>query len=728
MARREVRSFCRICVGSCGLKLTVDEDDRLVEARGDHDDPMTMGYACIKGLEAPAFHNHPDRILRPLKRQPDGSFAPIGLEQALDEIAEQIRTAIEEDGPEAIGAFRGGGGILTASASNMPTWFLNALGSHNVYSTLTIDQSAKMVSVGRLGIWPAGRTPFHAADVMMIFGSNPLVSISTMSFDGRNAAKRMKDARARGMKLIVVDPRLTETARYADVFLQPYPGEDASIAAGMLRQILTEGWEDKTFCDAHVGDLTSLRRAVEPFTPAYVAARAGIKAADLIRAAQMFARDSSRGPATSGTGVDMSPHSNLSEHLIECLNVVCGRYMREGEVIPNPGILRPSWPRRAEVMPAPRWWEQGHKSRVGGYGMFDGEMCTGVLADEILTPGPGRIRCLINHGGNPAATVPDQRKITRAFKSLDLLVSIEPFMTPTAKLSHYIIPPKLQFERDDLPYYPIEQVIYPAPYTRYARAVAKPPAGSEVVDDWYVFWALAKRLGVTIDYDGVALDMETPPTTEQLLALICRFAPGPFEDIRDAEQGKMFDIEQRVEPGDPGSPHRFTTMPADVAAELADVAAEPFGDDHGFTHRLASRRLREVFNSTYRNLPAVRRRLPYNLAHLNPDDLATQGLTDGDRIELISATGRVTAVAAADPTVRPNVISMSHGWGGLPDEGSYEAEGANTNLLTTTDSELDPINAMPRMSAIPIRVVKARATAGASAGMPESATAAQWKA
>src|SRR5690606_32769223 len=143
--------------------------------------------------------------------------------------------------------------------------------------------------------------------------------------------KRLKEARARGMKLIVIDPRLTETARHADVFLQPRPGEDVTDAAGLLRSIFAEGWEDKEFCARHVdgGQLALLRQLVEPFTPDYVERRAGVSPAQLHEAAAVFARDGRRGPVASGTGPNMGPHSNLAEHLFECLNVVCGRFLRE---------------------------------------------------------------------------------------------------------------------------------------------------------------------------------------------------------------------------------------------------------------------------------------------------------------------------------------------------------------------------------------------------------------
>jgi len=697
----------------CGTRVTLDDADRVVEVRGDRDDLMTSGYACLKGLQAPAAHSAPDRILRPLKRQPDGAFLPIPFEQALDEIAARISACIAQHGPESIGGFRGGGAMLNASATSMLPALLGAIGSHKHFTTYTIDQSAKSVTLGRMGMWGAPRHPLHDSDVRLMFGANPLVSLTTSYFDMTNPTKRMREARARGLKLIVIDPRRTETARFADVFLQPYPGEDPTIAAGLLRIILAEGWEDREFCARFVADLPLLRAAVEPFTAEYVTRRAGVAAEDLHRGAALFARDSRRGGAMAGTGPSMAPRSNLADHLIEALNVVCGRYMRAGERVVNPGVLRARQPAREQVTAAPRWWEQGYRSRIGGYGMLGDEMMGGIMADEILEPGPGQIRCFIAHGSNLANVMPDQRKTVRALRSLDLLVNIEPFMNETARLSHYVFPSRIGYERADLTMFLYES-LYAQPYARYTPAIAALPQGSEIPEDWEIFWGLAQRLGLKLVYDGVPLDMAQRPTTDSLLAIVARHAPVPFAELQASELGRIFDEPaQFVEPGAPGHPDRFTLLPEDVAAELRAVAAEPvprqplLRDGRTFTHLLTSRRIREVQNSSYRNLPKIRARMPYNYAYLHPDELARLGVAAGDRIRIRSETDSIPAVVAADPSLRSGVVSMTHGWGALPDETVYERDGANTGLLISTDRDLEPINAMPRMSAIPVTIERA---------------------
>jgi len=694
----EARTFCRICTGHCGLIVSIDAAGAPVAARGDRDDPHSIGYICSKGATSPEAHTDASRILQPLKRQPDGSFRPIGLEQALDEIAAKLKVILANDGPDAIAGFRGTGGFFTtAGLAMLPAW-LAALGSNKLYTTLTIDQSAKVIAAYRLGIWPPGKQGFQSSDVALVIGGNPVVSMAQL--DTRNPPKRMKAAKMRGLKLIVIDPRRTETAEYADLFVQPLPGHDAAIIAALIRIILDRGWHDADFCAEHVSDLASLRHAVEAFDAQSVAARADIPASQLEAVAELFAMKSRRGIASTGTGTDMGPHSNLAEQLVECLNIICGRLIRAGEAIANPGLLMGRGPKPAQVINLPRPWDGGARSRIGDYGLVGGEMVTGMLADDILRPGPGRVRMLLNHGGNPASSVPDQRKMVDALRDLDLLVSIEPVMSETARLSHYILPPKLQFERPDLPIYLFESGIFPTPYTRHTDAVAVPPVGSDVCDEWRVMWALAARMGLAIDYLGTSLDTAVPPSETQLLELTLGQAPVSLDEIKGHPHGYFHAELQCALPADAATAGRFTLVPDDVAEEFAALRSELAAPtDTSFAFRLSSRRSRHRMNSMGATLPSLKRLLPHNVANMNPADMAAATIASGDWIEISSAHGAIDILAESDPTLRRGVVSVHHGFGGLPDD-----EAASPNLLISTDSDLQTINAMPRMTAIPVNI------------------------
>lgn len=710
----EYSSFCRICTAGCGTRLTVDEKGQITRIVGDDRNELSSGYACFKGLQSAPAHSDPSRLTHPLKRQPDGSYVRIPMEQALDEIAERIGGLIQESGPDSVGLFAGNGSMMIQTAVGMNRHFLNAIGSQQYFTTVTIDQSGKMVAAGRMGSWAAGAVDLDDMDVLLLFGVNPLIAHSTMSVLGVDPVKRLKRARQRGMKLIVVDPRRTETAEQADLAVQPYPGEDAAIAAGLIRLILREGWHDKEFCERYVGAerMAALAEAVEPFDPNVVEHRAGLVAGSLREIADLFARQHSSGPALTGTGPNMSQFSNLGVHMVQLLNVVCGRFPKEGQLTTYVDMLNAPKDVYAEVVPPARPWEKFPPSRIRGAGNFFGERVSGSLTDEILTPGPERVRALIVDGANPMTSLPDQQKALEALRALDLLVVIDTWDTPTTREAHYILPAKMQYERADMsPGHPALK-FYPGAWAQFTPAIIAPPADSEVVDDWYVFWALAKRLGVKIKFAGKhELDNDTPPSTEELIAIMLEQSQTTLEELRTYPSGRQFPQDGgRVKSPRPGHDAKFDVMPADVLAELrayeqAPAAVERAGSGGEFTHLLSTRRMRDLYNSLGVTLPTVRKRNKYNPAYLHGEDLAELGFETGERIEIVSAHGRTQAIIQRDDTMRRGVVALTQGWGGTPGKDDILVAGSCVNALIDTDRNFEPINAMPHMTAVPVRFV-----------------------
>lgn len=708
-------SVCRICAGQCALKVAFGEDGEIHEIRGDKDDPLTRGYACIKGLTLHEAHKSERRLLHPLRRRPDGAFEQVSLSTALDDIAARIEALIARHGPDAVGAFKGTMNYTNFLANLMFPAFHRAIGSSAFYSTMTIDQSAKWVTADRLGVWAAGKDAFDLADVLMIVGSNPLVSLSTFNFALQNPMKRLREARARGMRLIVIDPRRTETAANADLVLQPLPGEDVTVLATLIRIILDQSWHDEAFCARYVEGLDALRDAVAPFTPEASAVRAGVSVESLFAAAALFAQPVAsdtgfrrpRGSAASGTGPNMARHSNLAEHLVETLNVICGRFARPGDPVPNPGVIGARTPRYAQVVGPRRTWQSDEHRSPSGYGRLFGERMSGALADDILTEAPDRLRAMIVVGGNPVVAMPETTRAAKAFAALELLVTIDPFMTRTAQLSHYVLPPRMMFERHEIGNRDYAAITTFAPYANYSAPILSPPEGAEVEEDWVFLWEIAKRLGRPIELDGAPIRMDVRPSSEQLIAHLLARSGVPFDTLKKEPAGKIFDVPpMQVLPGDESSGDRFAVAPTDVVAELSDVAAE--SNDGAFPFRLACRRMRDVQNTMYHHLPSIRRRAPHNTAYLHPDDLAVLGVLDGALVTLRTAHGAIEAVARADPHLRRSVVSLPHGWDQSTtfDDQSYAA---NVNELTSSTIERDPINAMPVMSGFPVSVEIRRA-------------------
>ena len=707
------KSFCRFCHACCAIEVDV-ADGRVVKVRGDRGNPMFRGYTCIKGRELPAQHNHPDRLRSSLHRRGD-DFEAIPSEQALDEIAERLRAIVDEHGPRAVAVYCGTGAYQCATGLSVAKAWMKGLGSPSFYSSVTIDQPAKVVLSTQLGMWQGGVQSFESADVVMMIGNNPL--ISSFSPQGTipafSAADKLRNAKRRGLRLICIDPRFTELAKQADLHLQPIPGEDPSLLAGMLRVVLTEGLHDHEFCERFVEGLDELRGAVMPFELSRVSARTGVPAEQIEAATRMFA-EGPRGIAGTGTGPSMAPHSTLMEHLAACLNVVCGRFNRAGDRIVNPGVLSPRQEYREQVIPAAvmqRILRSGAAPRVRGIAPMLGEQPTSSLPDEILTEGEGRIRALISIGGNPVVAFPDQLKTLEAFSKLELHVTHDVHMGATARLCDYVVASTLSLERADLP--TTVDPWFEEPYTQYTPAIVEPDF--DAISEWELLYGLAQRLGTPIVLPGGGLDLENKPSSDEVLDLLYAKSRVSLSEVREREGGSVYDLEPiHVLPADPDSVGRFSVAPVSLLAELEEVLDEATSaelvagfDPEIHTLRLISRRLRHVLNSTGQHISGLRAKGATNHAYMHTDDVKALGLRDGDLVDIRSPRASIRGIVAVSDDLRPGVVSMAHAWGGTPaDDASVREIGSPTGRLADLRS-YDAVTGIPCMSAIPVSVRRA---------------------
>ena len=704
------KSFCRFCHAFCPIEVDV-EDNKVIEIRGDTSNPIYGGYTCIKGRHLPDQHNHADRIRTSLKRMPDGSFQPISSEQALDEIAARLSAIVEEHGPRSVATYNGTYAFCNAITLSVSRAWHKGVKSPSYYTSVTIDQPAKAIAASRHGTWMGGSHGFDTADVAMLIGNNPVVSM----FGGIppfNPWKRLRDAQARGLKLIVIDPRKSDVAKRADLFLQVKPGEDPTLLAGIIRVMFDEGLVDGDFLAGNVAHVEELREAVDSFTLDYVEERTGVPAAQVERAARMFA-EGPRGVASSGTGANMAPHPNLTEHFVHTFNTLGGRYLREGEVVPNPGVIGAERPWLAQANPPNPAWGKGEPSRVRGLGEVFGEMPTAALSDEIIEPGEGRVRALISVGGNPVGAWPDQLKTIEAMGKLDLNVSIDIRMSQTAKMADYIIAPKLSLERPDLTV--LTDSWYPAPYAHYTPAMVE--AEDDVIEEWEFFWGIAQRMGTEIKLVGGLMPMDEKPSTDDVLDLITAKSRIPLDRVREADGGAIFEGETvRVGPKAAGTDARLDVAPPDLVEEMHEVRAEPVVEGAGylpgevFSHRLISRRMREFYNSSGRDIAGLTvRDGSTNPAFMNPRDGEEYGIEEGAIIEIESGRATILGVAAFTDDIPSGVISMAHSWGDTPEnDKDVRKIGGSTNRLVNNAEAYDPITGMARQSAIPVNIRPAR--------------------
>ncbi|MBL7511906.1 molybdopterin-containing oxidoreductase family protein, partial [Frankia nepalensis] len=576
-------SYCRICPALCGITVTVDDaTGRVTSVDGDPDHPLSRGFTCSKGRALAEDHNAPDRLDGSLRRAGE-RWEPVSSDAAVAEIGDRLSEIVDRHGPRSVGLYVGTRGYEVLQLAGATAW-LSGVGSPSLYSTYTIDQPAKDVARALHGSWPAGFQEWASSDVVMFVGNNPVVS-ATASYIGMpvtNPRRAIRERRRAGLKVIVIDPRRTETAALADIHLQPVPGTDGAVLAGMVHVILAEGLYDSAFTERYTEGLERLRAAVAPFHPEAAAARGGVAVDQLIAAARLFAT-AGRGCAIGGTGINMAPHPILSEYLLLCLNSLCGRYMRAGDQVANPGVLGGGRSLREGVRGPRQPWGKGPQPRVRGLSNLYDQLPAAALADEILTPGDGQLRALIVSGGNPLVALPDMAKSIEALSSLELLVTLDVRMTQTARLSDFLIAAPMSLERSDVTL--ASDLRFPKAFAQYAPAVVAPPG--DLVEEWEFFWALARRMGTQWDLRGrigmpvpinVAdtFDPRVKPTTEQLWEILCTGSRIPLATLREHPHGLAPELppvvvrpDERLDDG-----QRLALADPLMIDELAAVAAE----------------------------------------------------------------------------------------------------------------------------------------------------------
>lgn len=720
MASTTVKTYCRFCHAYCPMIATV-EDERLIAIAPDTDNEIYGGYTCVKGRQMLEQIYHPQRLEQSQKRQSDDSFTAIGSQQAMDEIAEKLQAILQQYGARSIASYNGTYSFQNSAAHNVARAWHSAIGSPSFYTSVTIDQPAKVaIAPARMGWWNAGSHMWSDSDVSLVIGNNTLISHFSIpggvpSFSPANA---LREGKKRGLKLICVDPRKSEVAARSDLHLQVKPGQDAALLAGIIQVIIREDLYDREFCDQHTRGLAQLDEATRAFTPEAVAVAADIPVEQVYEAARLFGAGP-RGSAVTGTGPEMGPHPNLVQHLAQALNAICGRHYRAGERVPNPGVLTPAAPRHAQATsPQPQWLEQGIASRIdeniretvvlSPYGPLN-EMPTGIIADEMLTPGDGQIKALICVGGNPLLAWPDQEKTHRALAGLDLLVCIDVKMAATAQMADYVLAPKICLEREDITL--LTDIWYDKPYSQYTQAVVD--ARSDEIEEWQFFWEMGKRMGLELSLNDEPLDMETLPSKLDLLKIITRNSRIPIEDIYAQQGGHVQDIEDVIAlPADPNTQGHLELFPPGLEQELQSAFADMSTQgDEEFPHLLVSRRMKYTHNSTGPEFSLLRAKNSHNPAYIHSQDMAALNIADGDLIEVSSHHGAIPAIAASSDDVKPGVVSMSHSWGGTPDpaagvDAKVREMGSNTNRLIDNRDSTERYSAMPRLSTVPVRISK----------------------
>ncbi|NUR92276.1 MAG: molybdopterin-dependent oxidoreductase, partial [Nonomuraea sp.] len=470
---------CNLCEAMCGLRIDL-EGNHVTGIRGDEDDPLSAGHLCPKAVALQDVREDPDRLRRPVLRTRDG-WREIGWDEAFDLVAARLAGTRAVHGADAVGVYLGNPVVHSLGAMTHAPPFARLLGTRNRFSAASLDQLPHQYAARHLygSQWLLPVPDLDRTSYFLVFGANPAVSNgSVMSAPG--VVRRIRDLRARGGRMVLFDPRRTETARLADEHHFVRPGTDAALILAMVGRILTEG---RARPAPYVDGLGRLMAELEAFTPERAASVTGVPAEVIRRVADEFAA-AGTAAAYGRVGVSTQRFGTLCQWGVQLLNIVTGNLDRPGGTLLTRPAVDPVRTRGIDQGNEGRW-----RSRVRGLPEFGGELPAAALAEEITTPGEGRVRTLLTIAGNPVRSAPGGHRLSQALSELDFMVSVDFYVNETTRHAHVILPPTDLLERDH--YDLVFNLVAVRDHARWTPAVLPRTPGAR--HDWEILGELARR-------------------------------------------------------------------------------------------------------------------------------------------------------------------------------------------------------------------------------------------
>jgi anaerobic selenocysteine-containing dehydrogenase len=706
-------SFCRICEPLCGMVATV-EAGKVTKLRPDPANPLSRGYACPKGIAMAEVQNDPDRVLYPLRRTPSGGFERVAWDEALDDIGRRLGRVLEMRGPASVGWYMGNPGAFSYSHTLWVKGFLDALGSPHYYTAGSQDVNNRFAASALLYGSPLlvpipdlPRTSF-----LLMVGANPLVSHGSV-LSAPRVREQLLDIEARGGRVVVVDPRETETARQFE-HLPVRPDSDAWLLLSLLQVVFEEGLADEKSLAEDANGAAALRAAAQRHPPETTEARTGVPAERMRRLAREFA--AADGAAAYGrTGSCLGRFGTLVAFLLDALNAVTGNLDRPGgAVFGSPPVAIDDLGDRLGLATYGKT-----KARFGGFPDVLGNLPAALLPREIETPGQRQIRALFVSAGNPVLSVPDGDALEQALDELDLHVALDLYVNETNRHADYVLPTTTFYEREDVPI--ALMTFYTTPFIQVTEPVVDPPG--EARQEWEIIDAVSRRVGIA-PYSLRALRrlarLGLRPSPRRLVDFLLRTGPKgdlfglrrsglSFEKLRDRHpHGLVLQdyvrtgvLRARVRHRD----RRVALAPPPISAELERLASAN-GDDPAYPLRLIGMRELRSHNSWMHNAPLLMRGGRDHALRIHPDDAAEHDLEDGGEARLESKAGSLVVKIMLTDEMTRGTVALPHGWG---HRGGWRVAnqhpGVNVNLLASGDpDDLEPLAGMAFLNGIPVRV------------------------
>lgn len=429
------KTNCVLCANACGLEVTI-EDNTIVKARGDKEHPQSEGYTCRKALQIKYHQHHADRLQYPLKKVGD-HFERISWEQATSEIAERLGNIVSQHSPRSF-ALMGGGTVNCAAHGPFASGLLRAMGSQYRYNALAQELTGRFwvdgETYGNQSIQSSADT--DNSDMVLMIGKNPMMS----HHSSRARLVWKQFSKDPDKTLVVIDPRLTETAKLADIHLAIKPGTDALLLRAMISIVLTEGWQDQSFIDERTSGFEEVRYLFEDFDAEAAIAVCELDFTKVKEVCRLFTSRSSC--HISDLGVLMSRHSTLVSYLENVFLAVTGRVTRSGG-----NLLPTGFGQRKQTSGSGQ--EEPWRTVATNFRQITGIYPPNVMPEEILNDHPNRLRAVIVSAANPLRSFADTTAYENAFSELELLVTVDIAMTETAAMSHYVLPARSAYEKWD---------------------------------------------------------------------------------------------------------------------------------------------------------------------------------------------------------------------------------------------------------------------------------------
>jgi anaerobic selenocysteine-containing dehydrogenase len=686
---------CPLCEAICGLELQY-QGENLVAIRGDAADPFSQGHICPKGNALLDLESDPDRVTQPLRRV-GSEWQPIGWDEAFALAGERLAAIANEHGNAAIGAYLGNPNVHHFGSIAYAPALLRLLKSPNLYSASSVDQwPHQLVNWAMYGHQFLLPIPdIDRTDYLLMLGANPVASNGSL-MTAPSMPKRLKALSQRG-RLVVIDPRRTETAQLANEHLFIRPGTDAMLLAALLQHLQQLGPARGGHLHGRVNGLEQALAAINALPMQHVGEHTGIATADIARiAAELY--HAPRAAVYGRMGLSTQRYGSLCQWLIQLLNLYTGNLDRVGGSLPNDAAMPITGPGTGAGHHG-RW-----RSRVRGLPEFAGELPVAALAEEIDTAGPGQIRALITSAGNPVLSTPDGRRLERALGGLDFMIAVDFAINETTRFADLILPPAS----------PLTQTHYDLIFNAFAvRRVARlsTPLRAQRDDergDWQIFNGLAAAFAQASGRPFTPL-----PEPRQLIAMgLARGNSGlDLAALEAAPHGLDLGplrpcLLDRIETTDRNIQCAPELLLADLPRLGAEMATPP---DAGL--RLIGRRDPRNNNSWMHNAPRLIKGKPRHQLHMHPNDLAARGIGDGARVRVDSAVGSIEVEVLPSDALMPGVACLPHGFGharnGTRQRLASSVTGPSYNDLSDP-AALDVPSGNAALNGMPIRVAALR--------------------